>query len=271
MNPSWPETSVSIQEDETLDSWGNGAVRIIQKKAGYRFSLDTILLFQFVHIKDGLRILDLGTGSGILALLLAGAYPRSRIIALELSPVLLDLARRNVVLNRHPGRISLVRGDLCHPPFSLKKGPFDVVVSNPPYRPLHSGRINPDPQKAMARHEIRAALPDLLKAVALGLRKGGKWFVIYPAWRLVSLLTLSRQVRLEPKRIQLVHSFAGKEAQWVLMEAVSQGKEELKVLPPLTIYREAGVYSEQILKPGRIENTGSSAWPPEPDGELRDS
>jgi tRNA1Val (adenine37-N6)-methyltransferase len=133
-------------------------------------------------------------------------------------------------------------------PGLIKKGAFDAVVSNPPYRPLHHGRINPNPQKAMARHEIRATLPRLLEGAAHALKVGGKWFVIYPAWRLVSLLTLSRQHRLEPKKIQLVHSFQDKEAEWVLMEAVYQGREELKVLSPITIYQESGVYGSQLLR-----------------------
>ena len=100
----------------------------------------------------------------------------------------------------------------------------------------------------MARHEIRVTLPRLLESVAHALKVGGKWFVIYPAWRLVSLLTLSRQHRLEPKKIQLVHSFQDKEAEWVLMEAVYQGREELKVLSPITVYQDAGVYGSQVLQ-----------------------
>ncbi len=248
MNSSLFEKRVKINSDETLDSWGKGTVRVIQKKTGYRFSIDSLLLFEFVRIKERHRVLDLGTGSGILALLLARAYPLSRIVALELSPAFLDLARRNTDLNGLQGRISLIHGDLCNIPFFIKKGTFDAVVCNPPFRPLRTGRINPDPQKAMARHEIRVTLSELLQAVAHGLKKGGKWYVIYPAWRLVTLLTLSRQNGLEPKTIQLVHSFPGKEAEWVLMEAVYQGREELKVLPPLIVYQEVGVYSDQVQR-----------------------
>jgi tRNA1Val (adenine37-N6)-methyltransferase len=247
MNPSSPEKPVSVGADETLDSWGKGAIRVIQKKTGYRFSIDVLILSEFIRLKSHSRILDLGTGSGILALILAGAYPLSRIIALELAPEFIDLARRNVILNQFQDRISIIRGDLCQLPGFIKKGKFDAVVSNPPFRPLDRGRINPDPQKAMARHEIRVTLPQLLKSVAHSLRVGGKWFVIYPAWRLVSLLTLSRQHRLEPKKIRLVYSFQDKEAEWVLMEAVFQGREELKVLPPVTLYRDPGVYDDQVL------------------------
>lgn len=240
-----------VNSDETLDSCGQGRIRIIQKKDGYRFSIDPLILFDFVRLKEPSRILDLGTGSGILALLLATAYPLSRIVALELSPEFLDLAYRNIRLNRLEDRISLIRGDLCQLPLFLKKGVLGAIVSNPPYRPRHSGRINPHPQKALARHEIRVTLPQLIQAVAHGLKIGGKWFVIYPAWRTVSLLSLARAHRLEPKKIRLIHSFPGKEAQWILLEAVHQGKEELKILPPLMVYRETGVYSREMERISR--------------------
>ncbi|MBA4392479.1 MAG: SAM-dependent methyltransferase [Desulfobacca sp.] len=255
MNSSCPENPVLVNPDETLDSWGKGVIRIIQKKTGYRFSIDSLILFDFIRLKDRSRILDLGTGSGILALLLAKAYPLSRITALELSSEFLDLAHRNILLNKLQDQISLIQGDLCQLPHFLKKESFNTIVSNPPYRPLQSGRINPNSQKAMARHEIRVTLPKLLQAVAHGLKGKGKWFVIYPAWRLVSLLTLSRVHKLEPKKIQLVHSFPGKEAEWVLMEAVYQGREELKILPPLTVYQEPGVYSLQVQKSRIFQNT----------------
>jgi tRNA1Val (adenine37-N6)-methyltransferase len=248
MNPSSSEKSILIKTDETLDSWGKGAVRIIQKKTGYRFSIDSLILSEFIRLKDPALILDLGTGSGILALLLAKVYPSARIIALELATESIDLARRNIVLNQFQDRISLIQGDLCQLPGFFKKGGLDAVVSNPPYRPLHRGRINPDPQKAMARHEIRVTLLQLLKAVAHTLKVGGKWFVIYPAWRLVSLLALARQNQMEPKKIRLVHSFQDKEAEWVLMEAVYQGREDLKILPPLTVYQEKGIYSQEMSK-----------------------
>ncbi|MFH0786603.1 MAG: methyltransferase [Pseudomonadota bacterium] len=268
MNPFLSENQVFINTDETLDSWGKGVVRIIQKKNGYRFSIDSLILFDFVRLKDRSRILDLGTGSGILALLLARTYPLSRITALELSPEFLDLAHRNILLNELQDRVSLIQGDLCQLPLFLKKGGFNAIVSNPPYRPLHSGRINPNSQKAMARHEIRVTLPKLLQAVAHGLKVGGKWFVIFPAWRLVTLLTLSREYRLEPKKIQLVHSFPGKEAEWVLMEAVHRGREELKILSPLTVYQEPGVYSSQIQKSRVFQNRDHLSYLSDPGYDL---
>jgi tRNA1Val (adenine37-N6)-methyltransferase len=248
MIPVPSEPQITVQEDEKLDVWGNGPLRILQKKIGYRFSVDALILSDFVRIKDGERLLDLGTGCGILSLLLARANPHSTVTALELSPDLLDLADRNVALNHLSDRISLIRGDMCQIPRFLKKESFDLAVTNPPYRPLHSGRINPDPQKAMARHEIRVTLPQLIQSVVHALKVGGRWFVIYPAWRLVSLLTQAREKKLEPKRLQLVHSLADREAEWVLLEAVYQGREDLKILPPLVVYQRPGEYSPSLQK-----------------------
>jgi len=241
-------TENPVQADETLDECGKGSLKIFQKKRGYRFSLDPFILFDFVRVKNGHRLLDLGTGSGILALLLAQAKPRSRLTALELSPVLLDLARRNALINGLEERIAFIKGDVCQIPNFLKKETFDGVVTNPPYRPLNSGRINPDPQKALARHEIKLTLPQMVDSVNHCLKPGGRWFVIYPAWRMVSLLSAARQQALEPKRLRVVHSFADKEAEWVLLEAVKGSREALKILPPLIVYHSPGVYSPAIQK-----------------------
>lgn len=236
MKPSPLETPVRITPEETLDRFAGGTIRIIQPKKGYRFSIDAPLLARFVSLREPARILDLGTGCGILPLLLADRFPRSRFFALELSSEFTDLARRNFLLNKLDGRIILLRGDIRRLAYFLRPGSFDAVISNPPYRPLATGKINPEPQKASARHELHLTLSDLVEATAHALKIRGRWFVIYPAWRLVSLLSLCRQYRLEPKRLQLVHSFPGKEAEWVLLEAVNRGKEELHVLPPFTLY-----------------------------------
>jgi tRNA1Val (adenine37-N6)-methyltransferase len=237
-----------VGTDETLDTCGKGSLKILQKKTGYRFSIDPFILFDFVRVKTGHRLLDLGTGSGILALLLARANPRSRLTALDLSPVLLDLARRNAFINGLEERIAFIKGDMGQIPNFLKEETFDGVVTNPPYRPLHSGRINPDPQKALARHEIKITLPQMVKSVNHCLKPKGRWYVIYPAWRMVSLLSAARQQALEPKRLRVVHSFADKEAEWVLIEAVKGGREELKILPPLIVYQSPGVYTPYIQK-----------------------
>jgi tRNA1(Val) A37 N6-methylase TrmN6 len=261
--------AVEVRDDETLDSWGRGTLKVIQKKTGYRFSLDPLILFDFVSLKGPCRVLDLGTGCGILALLLARTYPRARILALDIEPGFIDLASRNFSLNKLQKGISLIRGDLRYLASFLKKGLLDVIVCNPPYRPLHSGRINPQAQKALARHEVGATLKEILEATAHGLRNGGKSFLIYPAWRLASLLSLSRQYHLEPKRMRLVYSFPDKEAQWVLLESVLEGGEELTVLPPLFVYDRVGVYSLEMQRVLALGSDNFSQRQPGPVGGLQ--
>lgn len=247
MKSSPLEAWIRIGPDETLDPFAGGRIQVIQKKRGYRFSIDALLLAQFITFREPARILDLGTGCGILPLLLSLRFPRSHFFALEISPELTDVARRNILINEGRDRIFLLRGDIRRLPAFVRPGHFDVVVSNPPYRPLATGRINPDPQKALARHELAITLEELIQAAVHALKARGRWFVIYPAWRLVSLLALCRRYRLEPKKLQLVHSFPNKEAEWVLLEAVSGGKEELHLLPPFFLYSDGEQSDPRLL------------------------
>jgi tRNA1Val (adenine37-N6)-methyltransferase len=246
MKPSWSKTAGGSGEDETLDVWAPANLRLIQKKGGYRFALDSLLLSDFIRLKSEDRVLELGTGCGIISLGLFRKYPKIHLVGLELQAGFVDLARRNLSLNQAGDRISLVRGDIRSLPYLFRPGSFDAVVTNPPYRPLHTGRINPQSDKALARHEIAIDLEHLLAASRQVLKKGGRFFLIYPVRRLPALLTLSRQNHLEPKRLRLVQPLADREADWVLMEAVKDGGEELKVLPVLVVYEGPGVYSPEV-------------------------
>lgn len=234
--------------DETLDQWGPRRLHILQKKGGYRFSIDTLILADFIRLKPADRVLDLGTGCGILPLLLAPRVPRGRVIGLEVQPGLLDLAARNLRLNQPQERIQLLGGDIRRVAALFPGGGFDAVVTNPPYRPLHTGRINPGTEKALARHEILLNLSQMLAEVRPILKDKGRFSLIYPVRRLAALLFEARQAGLEPKRVRLVHSFPDSNGEWVLLEAVKNGGEELTVLPALTVYERPGVYSPEVRR-----------------------
>ncbi|HXX32904.1 MAG TPA: methyltransferase, partial [Thermodesulfobacteriota bacterium] len=190
--------------DETLDTFLNGKLQILQKKNGYRFSLDAILLSQFVTIRKDERVIDLGTGCGILPLLLSYSTKAHSFVGVEIQKGLAGCARKNVVLNHLNGRISVLRQDFRKLRGIFPPGSFDVVLSNPPYRRYRSGRINPSVEKAVARHEIKGTLEDLIGIASYLLPSKGRCYLIFPALRTVDLFVALREGKLEPKRLQLV-------------------------------------------------------------------
>ena len=231
-----------IKEGETADNILDGRLRVIQKERGYRFSVDALLLAYFVGPGKG-RLLDLGTGSGIIALILSRTRPGSRIIAIEIQKEMAEMARRTLSLNGIGDTIEILTGDIRRIGDLVPSRSMDLVVANPPYRRLRSGRINPDSEKALARHEISGALDDFLKAAAHALIPGGRICLVYPARRMVDLICRMRQSRLEPKRCRLVHSTPASRGEFILAEGVAGGREELLVEPPLYIYDPGGAYS----------------------------
>ncbi len=222
---------VPLLPDESMDEFMDGRLKLIQSKTGYRFSIDAILLSQFVTIKRGDRIVDLGTGCGIIPLILLLTRPVGKTFGLEIQKDLADQAARNTVLNGYENRMGVILGDIKHPPFAPSSA--DVVTCNPPYRPKNSGRINPDQQRAIARHEMLASLDDILNAASRMLRAKGRLAMIYPAVRLVEVLVRMRGFNLEPKRIRVVYPGMESEAKLALIEASLGGRRGLKVLPPL--------------------------------------
>ncbi|HEY2989471.1 MAG TPA: tRNA1(Val) (adenine(37)-N6)-methyltransferase [Candidatus Binatia bacterium] len=232
--------------DETLDALLRGRLSVIQSKTGYRFSLDALLLAHFAAAQGAERVIDLGTGNGVVALILAALGPALKVTGLEIQEPMAQRAARSVALNDLTGRVSIVQGDVRKIKRNFSAGRFDVAVCNPPYRGLGSGRINPDGEKRVARHEIAADLPDFLRAAAYLLRRGGRIAVVYPATRMVDLLHTMREARLEPKRIRLVHSFAESGAAFVLAEGIKGAGSELKIMPPLIVYAKEREYTPEM-------------------------
>ena len=235
-----------FSREETLDALFQGKLKIIQRKRGYRFSVDAVLLAHFVEIEGSEKIVDLGTGNGVIALILACLHPSVRVVGLELQEEMVKRAQRNADLNRLGEKVKILQGDVCSIKEIFSPRSFDAVVCNPPYRGRASGRINPDPEKRIARHEVQGRLLDFIRAGSYLLQQGGRMALIYPATRMLDLLQTMRGEDIEPKRLRLVHSFEEEMAALVLAEGVKGSGSELKVLPPLVVYTKERNYTPEM-------------------------
>lgn len=220
-----------IKEHEAIDTFLNGELRIIQSRQGYRFSVDALLLAEFVSAKKEDVVVDLGAGCGIISLFLAKKSKVGFVFGLELQEELASQAKRNAVLNELEQKIAIIRGDLRDLPLAPRCA--NVVVCNPPYRKGESGRINPDPCKAIARHEIAVKLDDILCAGKTLLMPGGRLALIYTANRLSEIFTKMRFQDLEPKKLQIIFPDPSSYAKLAMIEGRLQGKSGLKILPPI--------------------------------------
>lgn len=222
---------MELRPDESMDDFMEGRLKLIQSRKGYRFSIDAILLSEFVSIKPDDIIVDLGTGCGIIpmVILLKGVIRYA--YGLEIQPELANQAVRNVLLNGFEKKMGVILGDIGNPP--LRASSADVVICNPPYRQRESGRINPDPQRAIARHEIRTSLDEILNAARRLLKPKGRLAMIYPAFRLVDIMVRMRGFNLEPKRLRVIYPSLESEAKLVLIEAAAGGRGGVKLMQPL--------------------------------------
>ncbi len=225
----------------TLDSIRD--IQLYQSKKGYRFSLDSLLLYDFVKIRKVKHIADFGAGSGIIGILLAKKYLEADVTLFEIQETLVKLAEKNVRLNNLENRISIIKADIAK---LSRKNIFDLIVSNPPFRRLKSGRINIEEERAIARHEINLSLYALVRSAANMAVTKGRFCVIFDPWRLTELIETIRENDLEPKRLRFVHSTPSTEAKMVLLESVKGGRSGLKIEKPLYIYRENGEYTEEV-------------------------
>jgi tRNA1Val (adenine37-N6)-methyltransferase len=234
--------SLRNEAEETLDTLFGGRLKILQKKRGYRFSIDALLLAHFTEPGPDDRVVELGTGCGIVPLILIFRKKVKGITGVEIQPSLADLARRNAVLNRCSSRFRVWEEDLRRLDQRAKRKSFDLVLTNPPYRRVGSGRVNPRTEKAVARHELQTTLEELLRSAHYLLRNKGRLAMIYPAPRVADLMRGLSKYRLEPKRVQFVHSHEGDEARLVLVEALKEGHAQVKILPPFFLYDSSRNY-----------------------------
>lgn len=230
----------------TTDSFFNGKLRLTQSRSGYRFSIDAILLAHYAAPRSADKVLELGTGCGIVSLVIAYQRPDLKVYAVEIQKDLVDLAVINIQQNRMDDRIELLFADLNGLTPRMTSGPCDLIIANPPYYRVGSGRINPDSQRAMARHEIKTTLPEILLSTRRMLRTSGRFVCIYTATRTADLLYLMRKEHIEPKVIRLIHSNPASNAKLILVEGVNGARPGLKVAPPLFIYSEKGGYTKEL-------------------------
>ncbi len=221
--------------DETLEPFFNGKLQVIQKKKGYRFSIDAVLLNQFIKIRKNEKVIDLGTGCGILPLMLSQTTKAHSFVGVEIQKGLAECAKKNVVLNHLEDRILILKQDFRELKGTFSPNSFDVVLSNPPYRKYQTGRINPSVEKAIARHEIKGTLEDMIDIASYLLPLKGRCYLIFPALRTIDLFVALRAGKLEPKRVQFVHPGFGKEAKFVLAESMKASGVELKLMEPLIL------------------------------------
>lgn len=238
--------NVTCGEDERIDDLQRNGYRIIQKKKGFCFGMDAVLLSGFAQVKEGEVAVDLGTGTGIIPILLEAKTKGKHFTGLEIQEEVAEMAGRSVRLNQLENRVDIVRGDIKEASRLFGKASFDVVTSNPPYMNDNHGLKNPELPKAIARHEVFCALDDVCREASLLLKSGGRFYMVHRPHRLAEIITALKTYKLEPKRMKLVHPFVDKEANMVLIEAVRGGRSMMKVEAPIIVYREPGVYTREI-------------------------
>lgn len=235
-----------IKPGERIDELNRNNYRIIQNTSKFCFGMDAVLLTGFVKVLPGERLLDLGTGTGIIPILLEAKTKGSHFTGLEIQEDSADMARRSVALNGLDDKIDIITGDIKQASSIFRPGSFDVITSNPPYMNNNHGLINPNETKAIARHEILCTLEDVVREASRLLKMCGRFYLVHRPFRLVEIINTLSAWRLEPKRMRLVHPYIDKEPNMVLIEAVKGGKSMVKIEPPLIVYKEKNIYSDEI-------------------------
>ena len=230
----------------TTDTFFNGRIQVKQNQAGYRFSIDAVLLADQAAPRSGDKVIDLGTGCGIISLIMAYCNPDITVYAVEVQEELTQLAISNVKNNSLQDCITVLGADMKTMKPDMTAGPVDLVVCNPPYRRPGAGRINPDNQRAVARHELKANLQDVIVTARRMLKTAGRFVTIYTAERTADILCQMRADSIEPKYFRTIHSHPGSEAKLVLVEGIKGGNPGLKIAPPLVVYDKNGDYTDEV-------------------------
>lgn len=237
-----------LKENERIDDLERNGYRIIQNPERFCFGMDAVLLAGFATSKDTDRILDLGTGTGIIPILMEARYKSSDLTGLEIQEESADMARRSVALNGLSDKIDIVSGDIKEADALFAAASFDVITCNPPYMIGQHGLANPESAKAIARHEVLCTFDDVARVTAKLLKPGGKFYLVHRPFRLAEIMTTLAKYKLEPKRMRLVYPYVDKEPNMVLLEAVRGGNSRMTVEKPLIVYDAPNVYNPEIIE-----------------------
>ena len=228
---------IELKPGERIDDLQLNGYEIIQHPEKFCFGVDAVLLSDFVRAKEGESILDLGTGTGILPILLSGKTAAKQFVGLEIQEESADMARRSVIHNDLQKRITIITGDIKEASKIIEPVLFDIIITNPPYMMAQHGLVNPSDTKAIARHEMLCNLEDILKESMKILPDGkGRFYMIHRPFRLAEIMVKMSQFKIEPKRVQFVHPYLDKEPTMVLIEGLRGGKPRVTVEPPIIMY-----------------------------------
>lgn len=237
-----------LKPNERIDDLQRNNYRIIQDPERFCFGMDAVLLSGFAKAKEGDHVIDLGTGTGIIPILMEAKTKASNLVGLEIQPESADMAQRSVELNHLEKKIRIVTGDIREASSIFGAATFDVVTSNPPYMTEHHGIMNEKSPKSIARHELLCTLEDVICQAAKLLRPGGSFYMVHRPFRLVDIMVLMREYHLEPKRMKLVYPYIDKDPNMVLIEGLRGGRPRMTVEKPLIVYKEPGVYTDEIYE-----------------------
>ena len=241
--------NIKLKENERIDDLEYKGLKIIQNRNWFCFGIDSILLSSFAkEAKPGSKILDLGTGTGIISILLAEKVKNSEIIGIEIQKEVAEMAKRSVKMNGLENKIEIINDDIKNILKKIEKNSFDVVVTNPPYKKKQTGIINQNNVKMIARHESTANLEDFISIASKALKNLGIFYIINRPERLADIIENLRKYRLEPKQLKFVYPNIKKTPNLVMIKAVKNGKEFLKIDKPLIVYKENGEYTNEILE-----------------------
>jgi len=240
--------TINLKENERIDDLQRNDLKIIQNSGKFCFGMDAVLLTGFAcdYIRNGSSVIDLGTGTGIIPILLSAKCRAKKFVGLEIQEESADMARRSVALNNLQDKIDIVTGDIKEAGNIFTPASFQVVTCNPPYMIDNHGLKNVDAPMTIARHEVLCSLEDVVSSASKLLVSGGHFYMVHRPFRLAEIFVLMNKYHMEPKRMQMIHPYIDKEPNMVLIDATKGGKPRLTVEKPLVIYKEPGIYHEDV-------------------------